>query len=82
MTIAAVRRVETLLDRAGARLGPARLVSGTAVLLAALVLGGFAIVAGTSGVHAQAWGGAAALAALVLAGLLYAWRLGAYRPPE
>ncbi len=82
MTIRAVRRVEALLDRLGARAGVARLVSGPAVLLAAAVLLGFAIVAGTSGVHAQAWGAAAGLAVLVLAGLLYAWRLGAYGPPE
>jgi hypothetical protein len=82
VTIRAVRRVELLLDRLAARAGAARLVSATAVVLAALVLLGFAIVAGTSGVHPEAWGAAAGLAILVAAALIYAWRLGAYGPPE
>lgn len=73
-----MRRVEILLDRVDARVGAARLASGAAVLLAVMLLVGFAIVAGTSGVHAEAWAAAAAFAALVLAGLAYAWRLGAF----
>lgn len=73
-----MRRVEILLDRFGMRVGAARLASSAAAAVAVLLLLGFAIVAGTSGVHPEAWGAAAALAAFVLAGLVYAWRLGAY----
>jgi hypothetical protein len=74
--------VDALLDRLATRAGPARLASGAALLLGGLLLLGFLIVAGTSGVHPEAWGAAAALAVLVLSGVLYAWRLGAYGPPD
>ena len=74
--------MDVLLDRLATRVGPARLASGAALLLGGLLLLGFLIVAGTSGVHAEAWAAAATFAILVLSGLLYAWRLGAYGPPE
>lgn len=82
MTIAAVRRLEILLDRVSGRFGPARLASTAAVLVAAMLLAGLLVAAFTSGVHPEAWGAAAGVAALVAAGLVYAWRLGAYGPPD
>lgn len=74
--------MDVLLDRLATRVGPARLASGAALLLGALILVGFLIVAGTSGAHPEAWAASAALAGLVLSGLLYAWRLGAYGPTD
>ncbi len=82
VTIAAVRSLEMLLDRASGRLGPARLASTAAVLVAAMLLAGLLVAVLASGVHPEAWGAAAGLAALVAAGLVYAWRLGAYGPPD
>ncbi len=53
-------------------------ISVAAVLLAVMMIGGFTVAAATAGVHGEAWVAAAAVAAMTLTGLLYAWRLGAY----
>ena len=60
------------------RLGAARVASGAAVVVAVLLVGAFLVAAVRGGVETAAWVGAAGLAAMVGAGLLYAWRLGAY----
>jgi hypothetical protein len=70
------------LDALGARLGPARIGSIAAGLLALLILAGFGVTALKGDVHTAAWVVAAGLAVLTVTGLLYAWRLGAYEAPR
>ena len=69
-------------DDLGARLGPARVGSAAAGALALLILGGFGVAAANGDVHRAAWVVVAGLAVMVAAGLLYAWRLGAYEAPR
>lgn len=60
------------------RLDAARTISAAASLLALMVLGGLIAASLSGGVHREAWLAAATVPIMVAAGLLYAWRLGAY----